>query len=227
MTTIFTTTFNLDDTGNVGFSIRQVCTITGNAQGQVRVTFNAASAGSAAGGLQLDHASIGIQTGANDATTAVPVELLFSGAHGFTIADGASIVSDWANLAGFTSANKLIVVMDCNSVHAQGMAENSASTGQTFWFQAATASYNVAAPGFASSVANIVECVSLIETQAAGGGGAAIAKVNFKLDKFKTPSRSMGPNSGLFQVRAFPIATTQPDTAGQVIFRVRNQPWRW
>ncbi len=64
---------------------------------------------------------------------------------------------------------------------------------------------------------------------AAVSGGISLAKHNFKVDKFKTPQRSMGPNAGLFQVKAFPIvaAGAQVDSSGQTIYRVRNNPWRW
>ena len=176
MTTIFTDTKTGDDTGNDGFSFRQVCTITGGAQSQVRVTFKASSAAT----LRLDHASIGIQTGTQDACTATPVELLFAGVSGFSISNGATITSDWANLSGFTSSNKLIVVMDASATAGSGdYAVNTASTGQTLWFAAASASYNVAAPGFASSAAATCEGVTLIETQVTNitvtpGAGAVV-----------------------------------------------------
>jgi len=73
-------------------------------------------------------------------------------------------------------------------------------------------------------------CVlAALEIKAAvASGGASLAKYNFKVDKFKK-ALGLGPNAGLFQVRAYPVAAlvTQLDTSGQVIFRVRNQPWRW
>lgn len=57
---------------------------------------------------------------------------------------------------------------------------------------------------------------------------SSIARQNFMVDKFKTQQRSMGPKARLFQMRAFPIITpSQPDSAGQTIFVVKKQPWRW
>src|SRR5712664_4830438 len=101
-TTIFTYALGTDDTGNDGFCTRQVCVITGGAQGQIRATFKAASAAT----FKTDHCSIGISA-TEPGTTAVPTELLFSGAHGFTISNGATITSDWVNFSGFTSSDKL------------------------------------------------------------------------------------------------------------------------
>src|SRR6266853_1310657 len=46
---------------------------------------------------------------------------------------------------------------------------------------------------------------------AAGGGNSSIRQQNFKIDKFKTPARSMGPKAGLFQVKAFPISAPLAD----------------
>src|SRR5882762_839333 len=119
MTTIFTDTLTLNDNANDGLSIRQVCTITGGALDQVRVTLKAS--GSAA--LHTDHCSIGVLAGAQPNTVAVPVELTFSGASGFSILAGASITSDWVNFSGFTSSNKLIIIFDVNSGAGSGNFE--------------------------------------------------------------------------------------------------------
>ncbi len=55
---------------------------------------------------------------------------------------------------------------------------------------------------------------------AIAGGGIAIPRHNFKIDKFKTSSRSMGPNAGLMQVKAFPVQPTQPSTTQQLIIEI-------
>ncbi len=67
---------------------------------QARVTFQARPA---AVGMKLDHASICVQSTTYNCASA-PVELLFSGAHGFNIAAGATITSDWANIVVSSSA---------------------------------------------------------------------------------------------------------------------------
>lgn len=168
-TTIFTDTLTSDDNNNDGLSVRNVLAITGGAQTQIRVTFKASSSQ----GLHADHCSIGISTGTNANTTAIPTELLFSGASGFTIAANGLITSDFVNFAGFTAADKLVAILDVNAAGAGGLIDDLASTGNVNWFAVATASYNVAAPaGFASQATTNIS-VSLIETQAVGGAAAA------------------------------------------------------
>src|SRR5206468_3218315 len=52
------------------------------------------------------------------------------------------------------------------------------------------------------------------------GGGFAVPYSKFKVDKFKTTSRSQGPNAGLSQVRAY----TSTTTAVQTPFNQYNWP---
>jgi hypothetical protein len=73
---------------------------------QIRVTFEAAIA---AWNWQVDHAAIGIWAGTGANT---PVELTFSGAHGFNIAQGATITSHWVTVPPFTTSNVLVVITD-------------------------------------------------------------------------------------------------------------------
>src|SRR5258708_6148444 len=62
--------------------------------------------------------------------------------------------------------------------------------------------------------------------KAAGpSSGISVAKQNFKVDKFKTPSRSMGPNAGLFQVKAFPIAASVDTLTPYVSRPFSPQQW--
>lgn len=205
-TTIFTSALGTDDSGNEGFSFRNILLITGNAQGQIRVTFKAASAGT----FKVDHASIGIYSGSGSAnTTATPVELLFSGAHGFTVSNGATITSDWADLAGFTSANNLVVIEDFNSGAGSGAESQNpaAPNGNTLWYQASSASYNQSVAGLANVLGSIVVGVSLIEVQAspaAGGGGTSV------ISAINRPGQ--GPSRGLRAVQAFP-----PSAAAQAL----------
>lgn len=165
MATIFTNSSWTDDSGNEGVSVRNVFAITGNAQDQVRVSFRAASAAT----FKTDHASIGLSTGTLSNTTATPVELLFAGGHGFTVSNGGTVTSDWVNLSGFTSSDKLVVIYDINAVAGSGAnAQNINSTGNTVFFQAASSSYNLAVAGFASSHVDLDSGIALIETQTVG-----------------------------------------------------------
>ena len=108
--TAFTQTLTADEAGWSGYSMRDITTSTLSAGGaEVRVTFEAPASGSTV----ADHAAIGVFAGTNADTNATPVELKFSGSSGFTITNGAQIVSDWATLTT-TTANKLVVIVDHN-----------------------------------------------------------------------------------------------------------------
>lgn len=159
MATIFTRTVTSADSGNEGISFRNVVPITAGALGQVRVTFKAPAAGT-----KVDHASIGISTGSVGNTTATPVELTFSGAHGFTLGANASIVSDWVNLSGFTSSDLLVVIFDQNA--ATGGNEATEADTCTVFFYVASATYATATPATASGSILAVYGFTTIETQA-------------------------------------------------------------
>jgi hypothetical protein len=173
---IFTVAQSGSDSGEDGHSWRNVIAITGNALDQIRLTFVASSAGQ----LTLDHASIGISNGTTMQTTATPTELLFSGASGFTIPASASITSDWVNFSGFTSSDKLVVVMDMAAAPAgRGNPTFVTVIGNTNYFSNGTpiSTYNAAnpIPGFSSS-ADQTAMVSLIEVQTAGGVAILMAQ---------------------------------------------------
>ena len=87
---------------------------------------------------------------------------------------------------------------------------------------------NTTAAGGYTAQAGTDQFLRQIFITGGASGGIASGKRNFNVNKFKK-AIGLGPNAGLFQVRAYPIAasTAQPDTSGQVIYRVRNQPWRW
>lgn len=163
-TTIYNVAITSNTGGYGGTTCRSEVAITGGAQGQVRVTFVAP----AAANFTLLHASIGIsKLDSTGSTTATPVELLFTGAHGFNITGGNTIVSDWANLSGFTGSDKLIVVVD---VDGGGNGEISYVIGSdTEYEKAATASYNVATVAGYGTIGAAIG-FSLIEVQAAAGG---------------------------------------------------------
>jgi hypothetical protein len=162
LTTIYTDSLTGSDSGNAGQSLRDVLTITGGAQGQVRVTFT----GKAGSTTKIDHASIGIATGTGSNTTATPVELTFGGVSGFTFPNGSTnIASDWVNLSGFTSANKLVVIIDFDATTGGGdyAIDAASGTATAFFFGAAT--YNVASPAGGSQTNNY-SVVALVEVQA-------------------------------------------------------------
>jgi hypothetical protein len=139
------------NSGNNGISERSligtgfangVALTAGNNGGakQIRVTFEAAIA---AGNWQVDHAAIGIWAGTGANTTNTPVELTFSGAHGFNIAQGATITSDWVTVPPFTTSNVLVVITDQNASNGTaGYTEfNLANSSNNY---ATGASYNQA-----------------------------------------------------------------------------------
>lgn len=167
MATIFTATLSSNDGGNDGFSFRDVCTITAGALGQVRCTFKCAT-GSTFG---ADHCAIGISTGSASNTTATPVELTFAGAHGFSLTSAQTITSDWVNLSGFTSSDKLIVIVDFSGTGGGANAFDGTSATPVYVSGSPTASYNAASPAGFSLISSTYALVASIETQAGGGGG--------------------------------------------------------
>lgn len=175
MTTIFTDTLvPQTDGGNAGFSFRDVLTITGASLGQVRVTLILGGGGPA---INLDHVAIGISTGTSSNTTATPVELTFSGASGITgnALTSTTYVSDWVNLSGFTSSDKLVVITDFNATNGGGNYATDQSNANGTLYGLAGASYNNATPTPSFGPVANYSMVALVETQAAGGSPALIA----------------------------------------------------
>src|SRR5438552_4119351 len=105
MSTIFTDTLSNGLGDETGQSFRIIVVPTAGSLGQIRVTFPSSNLG-----LNCAHCSAGkAATAPNTAVT--PVELTFSGGHGFSLGANSQIVSDWATLA-FTGTDQLVVVMD-------------------------------------------------------------------------------------------------------------------
>lgn len=169
-TTIYNLATNSSTSGYAGTTTRSEVTITGGAQGQVRVTF----AAPVAANFNVTHASIGIsKLDSTGSTTATPVELLFSGTSGFNLSGGTTIVSDWVNLAGFTVSDKLIVVVD---VSGGGSGEISYVPGSdTEYEKATTSSYNVATVAGYSTIAAAIG-FNTIEVQASVSGSVLFAQ---------------------------------------------------
>lgn len=134
------TGLSTNDTGYENYSIRVRTTTLAAGGSQIRVRFVASTAAS----FSCDNCSIGVASGATDATTATPIELLFSGVSGFTITAGNSLVSDWATLTTTTS-NAVVVIMDVAA--SNGNVRYRGSGSGTVYYQSATNSYATAAPG--------------------------------------------------------------------------------
>lgn len=125
------------DSSNAGYSFRVVAIAPTVAGSFVRVTFTAPAAGT----LTVDHASIGIRS-ANADTASTPVELKFASASGFTIANGATITSDFV-LLPITTAQRPVIIFDVNAV--TGATRFGATAQGDTYFKAASASYATAA----------------------------------------------------------------------------------
>ena len=182
MTTVFTETMTSESTAS-NLSNRSICAVTGASQGQVRVTFQAGTGTN----MVTDHCSIGVSVGGGNPqnTTATPVELTFSGGHGFNIAANATIVSDWVNLS-FNSSATLVVVME--AVASSNIGRAALING--LWF-GTPPSYNVATTsGFTS--ANVIAGVIVIETQA-GASASSILSLAVPKRIFLRPKRPFTP----------------------------------
>jgi hypothetical protein len=171
-TTVFTTTFNSNDSSELnGGSLRQAVKVTAALQAQVRVTFR----GSSTTGCKFDHCSIGKcnqqpPTTTSD-TTAVPVELTFAGGgHGVTIAGGASATSDWVTSPAGVGANQWVyITMDTNAAgHTLLAIMNTVDAGELVFADINNGFYNQATPSYDSGNFAVNVCVLTIETQGAG-----------------------------------------------------------
>jgi hypothetical protein len=144
-TTIFAATLTADEAGWTGYSVRNGMMITGGAgaTNQIRVTFEASSAGA----LAINNASVGISSqstfvpGTEDCT-ATPVELTFNGGgHGFSITAGQTKTSDWVTLGGFTASNILLVTIDFGGANANVRKTSSLLGSASVVYTAAAADY--------------------------------------------------------------------------------------
>lgn len=177
MSTIFTQVLSNSNTGNASTSFRQQVTITAASLGQVRCTFQA---GQTSPGWSTANCSIGVAATAPN-TAATPIELLFSGVSGFSIAANATITSDWANLSALIT-DTLVVVMDTS---ANGTIEIATGvTGANTFFKGG-ASFNASSVSGYSQIASDVFGVNLIETQAAAQAAASTVTMPNRLIMLK------------------------------------------
>lgn len=148
---------------NQDTSFRIAVPITGNSGTQIRATIQPGTTNS----LTILHASIG-KRGSTWDTTATPIELLFSGASGFTGATTAK-TSDWANLSGltFTTGEYAIVIFDIptgGTTASQRLV--TTATGVQTYYKDSIQSWNVTNPvSMNTTAAGTNYCIVSVETQ--------------------------------------------------------------
>jgi hypothetical protein len=153
---------SINDSSGAGSSYRQVCSSISVGGSHIRVTFKASSAGGWGGTAHASIAKANAATPPNSDST--PVELLFSGASGFSaLAPGAEVVSDWLPFST-VSGDRLMVVMDVATGSEQYSTGNSNGTG---WYKISGGTYNQATvSGVTGPYSGDVFGVALIEVQA-------------------------------------------------------------
>lgn len=175
--TIFTNAVPNQGPGNEGSSFRQELAapaVTGSSQGHIQVTI---TSNGGAGGLQLDHASYCISTGASGNCTAVPTEVTFPASCGASCTGGASghgfncsawpctALSDWIVFAA--AGTDVVVIMDINSTAGKGnvAVASAAVTGATNWYRSGTSSWNTQSVTGFTPQTTTVNAVALIQTK--------------------------------------------------------------
>lgn len=170
ITTVYSRTMNQPNASGIGgWSYREPVTLTG-AGDTLRVTVIGASGAA----TKFTHVALGFQaSGAN--TVATPIEALFGGASGVTVAAGVGNVaaSDWFTApAAFTSGQAAIVVGDYDATAME--TDFALGSGTNTYYKAATSSYNQASPiGFTSNPNYFV--VAKIEAMTCGAAPPPVA----------------------------------------------------
>lgn len=141
-----------------------------------------------------------------------------------SIPSGDMATAWWGDAQGFTGTF-VNGAIQADGGTAVGKNESLTNNAAAEYYSGAGSAIAASAAGNASGgwIAMIVGIVS------AGGtsGGAAVVRKNFKVDKFKTPLRSMGPNAGLFQVKAFPIVTPAAVVETNIHWQGRTYAPQW
>lgn len=166
MAVVFSFANTIDNNNWGGYVHRNVAnTLTGGGT-QVRVRFVASSSSV----FVTNHCSIAV-VGAATApnTTATPVELLFGGVSGFSLAAGATILSDWANLT-FLSSDKLLVDMDMIA-GTTGLKYGTGVTGDAY-YKVSSGDYNNATVSGYTQQTGYIRGFDQIEGQTPSGDGA-------------------------------------------------------
>src|SRR6266853_1109252 len=147
------------------------------------------------------------------------------------------------NASGTSAAPSITVNSPTNDFAVGCLAEGgengaSLTPNQTSWWADTGGSRGAGGANYtagASASTSLTTTLSVSETWAyaacdvqvpiVASGGTQVAKQNFKVNKFKTPLRSMGPNAGLFQVRAFPISAPFVDVPLSYVSRPFSTQW--
>jgi hypothetical protein len=164
-TTAFARTLNAAGSGWENYSVRLLPDALSAGGAQIRVTFQATAATT----FTADRASIGIVAGSGNVwdTAAVPVELLFSGVGGFSVASGGEITSDWADLTTSVSS-EVVVIIDIASSNGNPRRDTATGTKNSTYIKSASDTYNQAAPaGFSLEGNEDIMGFNLIEVRAA------------------------------------------------------------
>jgi uncharacterized protein (TIGR02217 family) len=195
-----------------GYSFRNICgSIVALSDGglSVRVAFATKSGGTDR--FKTDHCSIGVWTGTDFNTVSTPVELTFSGGHGFDIAHGETILSDWINLE-FSSSDKLVVVADIAS-GTYGPAQSSGQ-GSTVCGAKAGATYAAATVTGATGSLSFY-CIDHIEASSEHSGALA---ANESADVVDADAISVPTGA---------LAASEPADAASLVVLVPAEAWLW
>lgn len=158
-TTEKTYTLNTDSggAGEENHSYRIIVPALSKTITKIRVTMQAPTVGT----TNVNNVGVGIRSGTTDDCTATPTEILFSGGgHGFSIATGATILSDETNFAA-TIGDLLLVAIDLGNPTdvrynpSGGLAYRSPGAAATY--NTATATMTLGGGGVQQGVLQIVE----------------------------------------------------------------------
>lgn len=164
-------TQGVNNSGDTNFGYRtRTATLLAPSLGQVRVTIK----GSTAASFSVDAVSIGVWDGVATASlntnmrnAPVPLTFTVSSVSSFIIAGGVSVVSNWASLTNFTSANQLVVAINLASINGNSAHNTTVITGtQTNYYSATDTSSvqtSTLTPGTAAT--GTIEAVILVEAQ--------------------------------------------------------------
>lgn len=135
------------------------------------------------------------------------MELLFSGVSGFSLSNGATIISDWLTFS-FAITDSLVVDMDVAAGGAGGITFLDSISGCN-GSVGTLPGYNAIDPGCSTSGSGRDFCVQSIETQAGGASGGL--RFNSNMDGlgasgafFRDPlagRRSLGWRQGLVMLK--------------------------
>lgn len=170
MAIIWSKSLTTNNSGWAGHCIRVVASGLSSGGTELRATFVAATSGNH---FRTDHVSVGIGASPAPNTTATPVPVLFSGAHGFDISPGQSITSDPVTIT-WVATDTLVFNMDLNaSVSVDFRITPVGGSGAFFkpssalWQTAAVSGFT--SPGYVSFGLSQIETTGAPPAPPAGG----------------------------------------------------------